>query len=331
MKKKVLITGGAGYIGSYVNKLLNEQGVETVVLDNLVSGTKNAVTRGRFIHGDMSNAPLLQQLFEAESFNAVMHFAAFLDVGESVKQPEKYYKNNVAGTLNLLQSMREHAIENFIFSSTAAIYGIPKTAAVSENDPLNPINPYGESKLMVEKILKSYSESYPFRYISLRYFNAAGGDPTGEVKPSLKSSHNLIPKALRSLIENKPVTIFGTDYPTADGTCIRDYIHLHDLATAHVLALQKLLQNGSSSVYNLGNGRGFSVKEVLSTIEKVTGRKLLINEGPRRDGDPPILIANAEKAAKELQWRPIYGDLQKIVEDAWRSFSDSGRLSVINQ
>lgn len=320
-KPPILITGGAGYIGSYVNKFIADKGYPTIVLDNLEKGDPKTVVRGEFIKGDIRDTSKIKEIIEKHKVQAILHFAAYIDVGESVAHPIKYYENNVAGTLSLLKAALATNLKSFIFSSTAAVYGIPSAPLVSENFPLQPINPYGESKLMIEKILKDISNSSDLKYIALRYFNAAGADPDGEIIVSQKGRHNLIPKTLLSILEKSEICIYGTDYDTPDGTCIRDYIHLHDLATAHLLALEKLLQGGNSSIYNLGNGSGFSVKEVLKKAEEVTGEKLRVKAVGRRAGDPPFLTADSKKAKSELGWNPIYGSLEKIISDSWKTMN----------
>lgn len=320
--ENILIVGGAGYIGSYVNKELNRAGYKTIVVDNLSRGDERTVVAGTFIEGDLADKEFLNRLFTEHTFDAVIHLAAFLDVGESVREPAKYYQNNVANTLNLLNAMVAHQVKNFIFSSSAAIFGNPQQDAINEDHPKAPINPYGRTKLMVEEILSDYDRSDALRSSCLRYFNAAGGDPEGEIKNHTKKQSNLIPLALEKLLTEDPtITVFGNDYDTPDGTCIRDYIHIHDLATAHRLAMENLLSGGPSTRYNLGIGRGFSVKEVLDAVEKVTGKTLNIIEGPRREGDPPRLIADATLARKELGWKPIYDDLEVIIADAWKGFN----------
>lgn len=321
MKKKcVLIVGGAGFIGSYVNKALHHANYTTIVLDNLTKGDRRAVQYGTFIEGDISNKSLLDQIFKSYSIDAVMHFAGLTDVGESMQQPIKYYQNNVAYTLNLLDAMQNHGVNFFIFSSSAAIFGNPQENLIKENHPTIPINPYGQSKLMVETILKDLERSGNLKFCSLRYFNAVGGDPDGEIKNYRKKENNLIPIALRSLLEpKKQIIINGTDYPTFDGTCIRDYIHIHDLATAHIFSMERLFNGEKSNFYNLGNGNGFSIREVLASIERVTGKKLDAIEGPRRAGDPPILVACSEKAKKELNWIPKYPDLDQMIAHAWHA------------
>lgn len=318
-EKTILVVGGAGFIGSYVNQMLAEAGYQTIVFDNLSHGNKKTVMRGQFIEGDVCAPQALNFLFQNFKIDAVMHFAAFIDVGESVVNPGKYYANNVIGSLNLLNMMVSHGVNKLIFSSTAAIFGYPMTQQINESQPCLPINPYGRSKLMVEQFLRDFDLAYGLKSCALRYFNAAGGDPKGEIKNYQKKETNLIPLILRSLkTPGGSITIYGTDYPTPDGTCIRDYIHIHDLATAHISAMKKLLDGAPSTCYNLGNGHGFSVREVIKTIEQVTGKSVNTVEGQRRAGDPPILVAASAKANHELEWKPLYPDLNTIVEHAWK-------------
>lgn len=318
--KNILIVGGAGFIGSQVNKMLHQKGWNTIVFDNLSLGSREAVTCGTFIQGDMANTQDLKDLFSKYKFDAVMHFAALIDVGESCVQPGKYYANNVVNTLNLLEAMREHSVRHFIFSSSAAIYGLPIQDRITESHPCNPINPYGETKLMVEKILRDYGKAYGITSCCLRYFNAAGGDPEGEIKNFKKKESNLIPILLKSLKQKEgALSIFGTDYPTPDGTCIRDYIHVYDLGMAHITALEHLLSGAPSSFYNLGNGSGFSVQQVIQTAELVTGLKARIIIAPRRPGDSPILVADSSKARKELHWQPRYFRLEDMITHAWNA------------
>lgn len=312
--KRVLITGGAGFIGSHVNLMLNEAGFETFIFDNLSRGSPKAVIAGTLIEGDLLDEQALSQAFLSHKFDAVLHFAALIDVGESFEKPLSYYRNNVQGTLNLLHAMKNASVDKLIFSSTAALYGYPEEIPIKEDHPIHPINPYGRSKMMIEKILADSS----FRYISLRYFNAAGGDPHGILKNYKKKESNLIPLVVRAAKEGRTLSIYGEDYETKDGTCIRDYIHVYDLATAHLLALGRLDQ-GESAVYNLGNGQGFSVKEVIETAEKVTRKNIPYVIKERRPGDPAILIADSTKAKKELNWQPLYGHLEKIILDAWNA------------
>ncbi len=320
-KRRILVVGGAGYIGSLVNKMLDQAGYSTVVLDDLSRGSRKAVVRGEFLEGDMGDRAFVDSLFTRDSFDAVMLFAAFIDVGESVAHPDLYYENNVGKVLTLLQAMLRHGVKRLIFSSTAAIYGLPLQKKIDEEHPTAPINPYGESKLMVEKILRDLDRAYGLKYCSLRYFNAAGGDPEGEIRNMKASESNLIPMALRSLNSGEQMKIFGTDYPTRDGTCIRDYIHVSDLGSAHIAALEQLLADQPSAAYNLGNGEGFSVREVLQAVERVTQLKLNIVETCRRLGDPPVLVADARKAQEKLRWLPLYRDLDTMVAHAWKALS----------
>lgn len=319
----ILIVGGAGFIGSHLNKMLNNLGYTTVVFDNLSRGDRATLLSGTFIEGDMGNQQALEQLFQKHHFDVVFHFAALIDVGESIHTPAAYYLNNVSHTLNLLRMMITYGIKYFVFSSTAAVYGVPVCDCIPESHSTLPINPYGHTKLMVETILRDFDRAYGLKSYCLRYFNAAGGDPEGQIKYYQKKPNNLIPIVLRSILNHHPVTIHGTDYPTPDGTCIRDYIHLDDLCQAHILAMQQLLQGGTSMTYNLGNGQGFSVREVLAAAEKVTGSPLRIIEGPRRAGDPPILVADASRAKRELGWTPKYADLETMIAHAWKAIGAS--------
>lgn len=317
--KKILVVGGAGFIGSEVNKLLNDAGYETVVFDNLSHGSRRCVKWGTFIKGDMGNRRALKKLFTEHQFDAVMHFAALIDVGESVADPSKYYENNVSGTLNLLETMREQGVKVFIFSSSAAIYGMPQHNLITEDHPKNPINPYGQTKLIAEKIVDDFDMAYGIKSAKLRYFNAAGGDPERKIKTYSQKKSNLIPIVLGAIKNNQPVTINGSDYPTPDGTCVRDYIHIHDLGIAHISAMEKLLAGGKSEAYNLGNGQGFSVREVIKAAEIVTKHAVKIIEGPRRPGDPPILLADSSKAKQLLNWQTKYPSLEAMIEHAWKT------------
>lgn len=317
----ILIIGGAGYIGLHVNKMLHRRGCHTVILDNLSQGNKEAITHGSFFEGSIGSKEDLETIFSQNTIQAVMHFAALTDIGESMVDPSKYYIQNVAYTLTLLEAMLQHDVKALVFSSSAAIFGIPKFPRIDESHPCYPINPYGKSKLMVETILNDYDAAYGLKSSCLRYFNAAGGDPEGEIKNYKCKENNLIPLVLRSLLspQNLPITIFGTNYPTLDGTCIRDYIHVNDLASAHILAMEHLLKENRSSHYNLGNGNGFSVREVINSVEKVTGKKVNVIEGARRPGDPPILVADSQKAQRELGWHPQYIELDAMVAHAWQA------------
>lgn len=322
-QKKILIVGGAGYIGSHVNKMLHQHNYDTIVFDNLSLGSREAVKQGTFIQGDMANVEELEAVFSTHKIDAVMHFAALTDIGESMAEPGKYYVNNVSNTLNLLNCMRKHRVKIFIFSSTAAIFGIPQEPLLSEKHPCQPINPYGTSKLMVEKILQDFDQAFGIKSCSLRYFNAAGGDPEGEIGYYKKKESNLIPLILKSLRNNGSITVFGTDYPTPDGTCIRDYIHVNDLGSAHILAMEKLMSGSPSLEYNLGNSQGFSVREVIKAVEKATGEQVNVIEGQRRPGDPPILVADSQKARRELGWKPQYPHLEEMITHAWKVYPQS--------
>ncbi|SMP13871.1 UDP-galactose 4-epimerase [Desulfurobacterium pacificum] len=315
---KVLITGGAGYIGSHVVKLLKEKNIEVLVVDNLSKGHKEAVLDTQLVVGDVGDTEFMKSVLNSFKPDAVMHFAAFIEVGESVKNPLKYYLNNTVSTLNLLKTMIETNVNRFIFSSTAAVYGIPENIPIKESEPINPINPYGSSKAVVERMLKEFSQAYGLKYVSLRYFNAAGADESGLIGESHNPETHLIPLILKTAKgERESIKIFGTDYPTPDGTCIRDYIHVTDLAEAHYLSLQYLMDGAESNVFNCGYGHGYSVKEVIDACKKVTGIDFKVEETERRPGDPPILVADAEKIKKTLNWKPKYDDLNYIVRTAW--------------
>lgn len=322
-QKTILIVGGAGYIGSHVNKRLHLAGFKTIVLDNLTRGNRDSVIQGQFVLGDTGSLKDLNHIFSTSKIDAVMHFAAHTAVGESVKNPAKYYHNNLINTLLLLETMVRHQVKIFIFSSTAAIFGLPQyNSPIKEDHPCIPINPYGQSKLMVEKILSDFDLAYNMKFCSLRYFNAAGGDPDGQIKHPKREENNIIPLIINNLLkEDASVTVFGNDYNTPDGTCIRDYIHVYDLALAHLSALEKLLNGSPSKSYNLGNGQGFSVMEVIHTIEKVTGHQINIQIGRRRQGDPPILLADSQKAKNELSWKPKFSDLESMIMHAWQAMS----------
>jgi len=317
--KKILVTGGAGYIGSHAVKLLQQQGYPVIVLDNLVYGHQEAVHNAELVVGDIGDRTLLEELFCQHEFAAVMHFSAYCYVGESVTDPGKYYQNNVAATLVLLQAMIKAQIQNFIFSSTCATYGNPLEIPIPESHPQNPINPYGATKLMVERILRDFDEAYGLKSIVFRYFNAAGADPEAEIGEWHDPETHIIPLVLDAAIGHRDsVKIFGTDYPTPDGTCVRDYIHVNDLADAHIRGFQYLQSHQKSEAFNLGNGLGFSVREVIQTAEKVTGRTVNTIETGRRPGDPPSLVGSAEKAARLLGWKPKFPGIEVITETAWR-------------
>jgi len=315
----ILVTGGAGYIGSQVVKQLNESGFATLTYDSLKKGHREAVLAIDFILGDVMDTPRLSQVFKENQIEAVMHFAADSLVGESVKNPLAYFENNVAGTINLLKTMINFGVGKFIFSSTAAVYGEPKQIPIMEDDPAIPTNPYGESKLMIERILARCNEAYGLKYISLRYFNAAGADRSGKIGEDHHPETHLIPLILQvALGQREAIKIFGTDYPTQDGTCIRDYIHVVDLAKAHILALKALMAGKPGDIYNLGNGEGHSVKEVIEVARRVTGHKIPAIETGRRPGDPVVLVASSTKAINELDWKPELADLETIMTTAWQ-------------
>lgn len=313
----ILIVGGAGYIGSHVNKFLSNEGYKTLIFDNLSKGHEEFVKWGEFIKGDLKDKRLLERIFREYDISAVMHFAALTDVRESIQDPGSYYKNNVKNTLNLLDAMIECNVKKFIFSSTCAVYGDPIEIPITEDHPCNPISPYGRSKLMIENILEDYNRAYDFNYVSLRYFNAAGADPQTEIGEWHEPETHLIPIILDvAMGKRENVQIFGTDYPTPDGTCIRDYIHVMDLADAHYKAL-KLLEDDKSEIFNLGNGDGFSVKEIIETCKEITGEKIHTIESERRQGDPPTLIGSSKKARRILGWKPEFADIKDIIETAW--------------
>jgi UDP-glucose 4-epimerase len=318
----ILVTGGAGYIGSHAVLALKEAGYRVVVLDNLVYGHLDIVETVldvEFVHGDISDRPLLDQLFQTYPIDAVIHFAAYAYVGESVTNPAKYYRNNVVGTLTLLEAMVQAEVFKIVFSSTCASYGNPHQIPIPEDHPQSPINPYGMSKLMVEQILEDFDRAYGLRSVRFRYFNAAGADPQGRLGEDHSPETHLIPLILLTALgQREHITVFGTDYKTPDGTCIRDYIHVSDLADAHILGLKYLLDDGETSVFNLGNGEGFSVKEVITAAREITGLPITVEEGPRRAGDPAILIGSATKARKVLGWDPQYNQIEVILDHAWR-------------
>ncbi len=316
---RILVTGGAGYIGSHVVKLLGERGYEVITYDNLSTGHEWAVLYGKLIRADLGDRETLRKVFREFRPQAVMHFAAHIVVPESVRDPLKYYRNNVVHTLQLLETMEEFGVKDFIFSSSAAVYGIPEKIPVPETAPLKPINPYGETKATVERILRDLSRAGTgFRYVSLRYFNVAGADPEGRIGFAYPDPTHLIIRAVKTAKgELERLEIFGTDYPTPDGTCIRDFIHVTDLAEAHLLALQYLLETEKSEIFNCGYGHGYSVLEVIRAVKKVTGRDFPVVEAPRRPGDPPVLVAENRKIRERLGWRPRYDDLEFIVRTAW--------------
>lgn len=314
----VLVCGGAGYIGSHMVAELLENGEEVVVLDNFQKGHKDAILGGKLYEGDLRDRKILDKVFTENNIDAVIDFAADSLVGESVTEPLKYFNNNVGGTISLLEALRDYKVKNIVFSSTAATYGEPENIPILEGDRTFPTNPYGESKLTVEKILKWCDNAYGIKYTALRYFNAAGAHISGKIGEDHRPESHLIPIILQvALGKRDKIMIFGDDYNTPDGTCVRDYIHVSDLASAHLLALKKLREGGNSKIFNLGNGKGFSVNEVIDVTRKVTGVNIKAEVAPRRAGDPAVLIASSEKAIEELGWKPKYDSLETIIETAW--------------
>jgi UDP-glucose 4-epimerase len=315
---KILVVGGAGYIGSHMVKQLALAGNDVITLDNLSYGYRDAVKYGEFIEGDLGDDVVLDNIFQSGDVDAVMHFAGFIQVGESVVKPSMYYHNNVINTHTLLDAMLRHDVKNFIFSSTAAIFGEPDYTPIDERHNKQPINPYGHSKLMIEQVLEDYDKAYGLRATCLRYFNAAGADPDGELGERHIPETHLIPLILQAASgRREDIKVFGDDYATDDGTCVRDYIHINDLCEAHSLALQKMMAQDKSARYNLGNGKGFSVKQVIDVAKEVSGNDFKVSIEPRREGDPAILVADATLAQKELDWQPKFAELKDIVETAW--------------
>ena len=323
---RVLVTGGAGYVGSHTTKVLAHSGFQPVVLDNLEAGHRWAARWGPLVVGDLANTSLLQELLQEYRVEAVLHFAAHAYVSESVANPRKYFRNNVANTLNLLEAMLDNGVRNIVFSSSCASYGLPESVPIREDHPQRPVNPYGESKLFVERVLDWYGQAYGMKWMSLRYFNAAAADPEGEIGEEHEPETHLIPLVIQAALGQRPfVEIYGTDYPTPDGTAIRDYVHVTDLAEAHVLALHYLANGGSSMAVNLGTGKWNSVREVIQAVERVSGRHFPVRETGRRPGDPPALVADASRAAQVLGWRPRYPELDSLVEHAWRWHASRNR------
>jgi UDP-glucose 4-epimerase len=313
----ILVTGGAGYIASHVVKELLLQNHKPIVFDNLQTGHRKATKNALFIEGDLSDQRKLAEAFQTNSIDAVMHFAADCLVGESVQDPLKYFNNNVKSSLKLIEMMEKYGTKKIVFSSSAAVYGEPEEIPISEGHPCAPTNPYGETKWIFEKVLRAFHEAGKLNYISLRYFNAAGADPEGELGEDHSRETHLVPLVIKAALDGTSVPVFGTDYNTPDGTCIRDYIHVTDLAHAHILALRKLDQGKMSGIYNLGSGNGYSVREVIETVKKVTGRKVVAIDSPRRPGDPARLVASSQKIKEELGWIPKYPDLETIVKTAY--------------
>ena len=314
----VLVVGGAGYIGSHMVKALLDQGINAIILDNLATGYQDLVLGGEFFKGDLGDAQLLDRIFSSRRVDAVMHFAACSLVGESVRDPLKYYRNNVARTVELLQAMQRHQVRRFIFSSTAAVYGEPKRLPIVEDDPQQPSNPYGASKVAVERMLADCDRAFGLKSICLRYFNAAGADPSGRIGERHQPESHLIPLVLRVALGSMDrIRIFGADYDTPDGTCVRDYIHVNDLSQAHLLALKALMNGAQSNRYNLGNSRGHSVREVIDTARRVTGHAIPELEEARRPGDPASLVADSGRARSQLGWKPAFENLEEIIATAW--------------
>lgn len=320
---RILVTGGAGYIGSHVVKALQATEHEIVVLDNLTKGHKQAVQGVRLIEADLADAERLAEIFASTMIDGVIHLAADSQVGESMENPAKYYRNNVLNGFNLLEAMRAAGTRLLVFSSTAAVYGEPEVVPITEEHPTRPTNTYGRTKLHFEEMLADYERAYGLKYISLRYFNAAGADSSGEIGEDHDPESHLIPIVLRQVLGGgAPLAIFGTDYATPDGTCVRDYIHVNDLASAHLLAIEALARGAQSSVYNLGNSKGYSVREVIETASKVVGQPIAAFEHPRRAGDPAVLIASSERLKRELGWEPQFPELETIIATAWKWHKD---------
>ena len=320
---KILVVGGAGYIGSHMVKQLAQAGNDVITLDDLSYGYRDAVKYGEFVAGDLGDDSVLDSIFGPGDIDAVMHFAGFIQVGESVIKPSMYYHNNVANTFTLLDAMLRHEVKNFIFSSTAAIFGEPDYTPIDEKHNKQPINPYGHSKLMIEQVLEDYDKAYGLRSTCLRYFNAAGADPDGELGERHVPETHLIPLILQAASgRRQDIKVFGDDYATDDGTCVRDYIHINDLCDAHSLALHRMIETDKSARYNLGNGKGFSVKQVIDVAREVSGNDFKVSIEPRRAGDPAVLVADSTLAQKELNWQPRFAELEDIVKTAWQWETD---------
>jgi UDP-glucose 4-epimerase len=316
--RRILVTGGAGYIGSHTVRLLLQQGHDVTIVDNLSKGYRHNVPAARLCQIDIANTTAMARLIEERRCDAVIHFAAFIAVGESMREPARYFINNVGGSMSLLNAMVQTGVKYVVFSSTAAVYGNPHATPILEDFPIQPVSPYGESKVMVETLLRWFDEIHHITSVSLRYFNASGADPEGSLGEEHDPETHLIPLLLRAVVTGTPVTIFGDDYDTPDGTCVRDYIHVSDLAQAHILAVEYLLGGGASHRFNVGTGTGHTVKEAIRVVEEVTGRKVPYVIGPRREGDAPSLVAGSGKLRTKLGWEPRYADLRTIVEHAWK-------------
>jgi UDP-glucose 4-epimerase len=317
-KHTIMVVGGAGYIGSHMVKDLLQANCKVITLDDFSTGHRDLLLGGKLIEGNLGDTALLNRIFSDHRIEVVMHFAAYSIVGESVKSPVGYYRNNVANTIELLDAMVQHNVKRFIFSSSAAVYGEPIEVPIREEHPLRPTNPYGTTKVAIEQMLSDFDSAYGLKYVSLRYFNAAGADASGKIGERHNPETHLIPLILKvAMGEHNSIKIFGTDYPTKDGTCIRDYIHVSDLTQAHFLAVEKLIAGGDSAIYNLGNNRGYSVREVIEIAAKVTEKQIPAIVDGRRSGDPAVLIANSDKIRKELGWQSHFGDLETILRTAW--------------
>jgi UDP-glucose-4-epimerase GalE len=314
---KILLTGGAGYIGAHTAHLLLRRGYDVLAIDDLTRGHRHNVAPERLRVMELADTEGLYRLMSGDHFDAVIHFAAYISVGESTQAPELYFANNVGGSISLLTAMTKAGVNRIVFSSTAAVYGNPAKVPITEDSPFDPVSPYGESKVMVEKILGWMDRFRNVRSIALRYFNACGAEPDAGLGEEHDPETHLIPLLFRAILTDKPITIFGTDYDTADGTCVRDYIHVADLAEAHILAVEHLMRGGDSGAYNVGTGSGLTVMEVLRAVEEITGKKVPYSIGPRREGDAPVLVANSDKLQRALNWKPERSTLRRIVQDAW--------------
>jgi UDP-arabinose 4-epimerase len=329
---RVLVTGGAGYIGSHTAKVLARAGFEPIVFDNLSAGHREAVRWGRLIEGDLADTDLLKTTLARHQIEAVLHFAARAYVGESMQVPHEYFRHNVTYSLNLLDAMREVGVRRIVFSSSCAVYGVPTSLPITESHPANPVNPYGESKLFISRALRWYGEAYGLQWTALRYFNAAGADPEGEIGEHHDPETHLIPLAIQAALgETGPLSLYGIDHPTEDGTAIRDYVHVMDLAEAHVLALRDVLSGGDGGLINLGTGRGHSVRQVIDTVERVTGRSVPVQFADRRRGDPPVLVADNQLAQRRLGWVPRYPSLESMVETAWCWHATRSRAATLRE
>lgn len=318
-KKMVIVTGGAGYVGAHACKALKREGYNVVVFDNFGCGHRDFIKWGEYLEGDLLDVNSIDSVFKKYRPDAVMHFAAYAYVGESVEDPSKYYRNNVVGTLNLLDAMKAKGVKYFIFSSTCAVYGVPEVIPLKEDHHLMPINPYGATKAVIERMLNDFDVAYGIKSVSLRYFNAAAADPDCEIGEDHTPETHLIPLVLDAASGRRPhITIFGTDYETPDSTCIRDYVHVADLADVHVKALEYLLSGGKTDVFNIGSGKGYSVREVIEAAKHITGKQIPVMEGARRPGDPPALVSSSEKAEKVFSWKPRYNNIEVIIKHAWQ-------------